>query len=216
MPHAVDKTLYLSENLGAKVTVRTAGTLMYSTGGGPFHTEPSQYISDSASDIVIAGNGPNELYGNAGNDKMYGKDGNDLLVGGYGRDTLYGGKGADYFVFDRAPSAKNVDRVMDFSHKQGDKIAFSYKYFKAIDLKFKYDAFGHIAEDRELNLPVGRLSQSAFRLGDKALLETDRMIYNKAKGALYYDKDGSGAAEAVKIAEFKAGTALSYSDFLFF
>jgi serralysin len=198
------------------MAVRTAGTLMYSYGGGPLQTEASQYISNGASDKIVAGNGPNELYGNGGNDTLYGKDGNDLLVGGAGRDTLYGGNRADYFVFDRAPGGKNVDRVMDFSRKQGDKIVLSYKYYKAIKLKFKYDPFGDVKEDTRLDTPVGWLSAAEFRIGPKALLETDRMIYNKAKGALYYDKDGIGATAPVKIADFKAGTTLAASDFMFF
>ncbi len=189
---------------------------MYSYGGEPLRTEAKKYISNGASDKVVAGDGPNELYGNGGNDKLYGKGGDDILIGGAGRDTLYGGKGADYFVFDRTPGGKNVDRVMDFSRKQGDKVVLAYKYYKAVNLKFKYDAFGDITEDYRLDVPVGRLSAAEFRLGPTALLETDRMIYNKAKGALYYDADGIGALAPVKIADFKAGTTLSASDFLFY
>jgi len=189
---------------------------MYSYGGGPLRTEPSRYISNAASDRVVAGEGPNQLYGNGGNDKLFGNGGDDVLVGGAGRDTLFGGKGADRFVFDRPASATNVDRVMDFSHKQGDRIALSHKHFSAVTLAYKYDSFGQPVEDRALGLKVGFLPASAFRQGDQALLETDRIVYNKATGALFYDVDGSGAAEAVKIADFKAGTALYASDFLFF
>jgi Ca2+-binding RTX toxin-like protein len=199
------------------MTVRTAGRVGY--GGHDLNSltfEPSQYISNGASDRVVAGNGPNELYGNGGNDTLVGGAGDDELFGGAGKDALLGGKGADYFVFTLAPRATNVDRVMDFSRTQHDKIVLSYKYFKAVNLVLKYDVFGHVEEDRRMGLPVGHLSKTEFRVGKAALLETDRIVYDKATGALTYDKDGSGAAAAVKIANFKAGTALSWSDFLFY
>lgn len=199
------------------MAVRTAGRVGY--GGRDLNSltfEPKQYISNSASDRVVAGNGPNQLFGNNGNDTLVAKDGDDELSGGNGRDTLFGGKDADYFIFDKAPSKTNIDRVMDFSRKQGDKLAFSYKYFKAVDLVLKNDVFGNPQEDNRLDLKVGYLSKKQFRIGEKAMLETDRIIYNKATGALYYDADGSGAGEAVKIADFKRGTTLTHTDFMFF
>jgi Ca2+-binding RTX toxin-like protein len=199
------------------MTVRTSGRIGY--GGRDLDSmlfEPWKYSSNGAGDRVVAGNGPNELYGNGGNDTLVGGAGDDELFGGAGKDTLLGGKGADYFVFTHAPSATNVDRVMDFSRTQHDKILLSYKYFKAVNLVLKYDATGHVEEDRRMDLPVGHLSRNEFRLGKAALLETDRILYDKATGALTYDKDGSGAAAAVKIANFKAGTTLAWSDILFY
>jgi Ca2+-binding RTX toxin-like protein len=110
----------------------------------------------------------------------------------------------------------NVDRVMDFSRKQGDKVVLSYKYFKAVNLVLKNGPFGGVEEDRRLDLPVGYLSKNEFRIGGTALLETDRIVYDKASGALYYDMDGSAAAAAIKIAAFKPGTTVSWSDFIFY
>ena len=45
---------------------------------------------------------------------------------------------------------------------------------------------------------------------------SDRLIYNTASGVLYYDADGTGAADAVQIATLKLAsqTAVSYHDFL--
>jgi Ca2+-binding RTX toxin-like protein len=198
------------------MTVRTAGQVAYNRPGQSFLAEPWKYISNGASDRVVAGNGPNELYGNGGNDTLVGGAGDDELFGGAGKDTLFGGKGADYFVFTHAPRATNVDRVMDFSRSQHDKVLLAYKHFKAVNLVLKYDAFGHVEEDRRMGLPVGHLSKTEFRVGKTALLETDRIVYDKAMGALLYDPDGSGAAAAVKIANFKAGTTLYWSDILFY
>ncbi|WP_264478220.1 calcium-binding protein [Microvirga rosea] len=194
------------------MSVRKSGTVGY--GGHDLNSltyEPARYVSNGASDRVIAGNGPNELYGNGGNDTLYGRGGDDLLVGGAGRDTLLGGKGADYFVFDRAPSATNVDRVLDFSRSQKDKVVLAYKYFQALDL-----SPAGIKMDMRLDLKVGHLTSAQLRLGETAQLETDRFIYNKTNGALSYDQDGTGVAEAVKVADFKPGTTLAASDFLFF
>jgi Ca2+-binding RTX toxin-like protein len=199
------------------MTVRKHGTVGY--GGHDLDSltyEPAQYISNAASDRIVAGNGPNELYGNNGNDTLLAKAGDDLLVGGAGIDSLYGGKGADYFVFDHAPTRTNIDHIKDFSAKQHDKIVLSYKYFKAVDLVIKQDASGHVEQDRRLDADIGHLSKEQFRIGGAALLDTDRILYNKATGALYYDADGSGAGAPVKIADLKHGTALSASDFLFF
>ncbi|MBF9233001.1 calcium-binding protein [Microvirga alba] len=199
------------------MAVRTAGTVGY--GGHDLDSltfEPKQYISNAASDRIIAGNGPNDLYGNNGNDTLYGKGGDDLLCGGAGRDVLYGGKGADYFLFDRAPGGNNIDRIMDFSHKQGDRILLAYKHFNAVDLVLKTDTFGRTEKDGRLNLPIGHLAEEQFRLGPTALSEKDRIIYDQTTGTLSYDRDGSGVEAAVTIATLKAGTALSWSDFLFF
>jgi serralysin len=202
------------------MAVRAYGLVQYSTSGGPYTgsgpylVDTAFYQSNSASDKIVAGDGPNKLWGNDGRDRLYGKKGNDVLVGGDGKDTLYGGEGADYFVFDRSPFKGNFDRVMDFSRKEHDKIALSWKVFKAIDVQYKNDEFGDPEYDSGIGSFFGHLRKSEFRVGSKAILETDRIVYNKAKGQLFYDKDGSGAAEAIKIAQFKPGTILAATDFL--
>lgn len=201
---------------GAAVAVRTAGKVGYGRNLETMVFEPKQYISNAGSDRVVAGNGPNELYGNGGNDTLVAKNGDDMLFGGAGRDTLFGGKGADYFVFNEAPLANNIDRVMDFSRGQGDKLAFSYKHFKAVNPVLKYDPFGAPAKDSRLDIPVATLSKNEFRVGPTALLETDRIVYDKPNGVLSFDVDGSGAEAAVKIAVLKAGTTVSWSDILFY
>jgi Ca2+-binding RTX toxin-like protein len=41
---------------------------------------------------------------------------------------------------------------------------------------------------------------------------TDRILYNKTTGALYYDADGTGATAAVQIAQLTAGATLTTAD----
>ena len=65
-----------------------------------------------------------DIIGGAGNDTLTGGAGNDTLYGGTGNDTLTGGLGADTFVFG-AEGAANLDKILDFSNAQGDKIDIS-------------------------------------------------------------------------------------------
>jgi Ca2+-binding RTX toxin-like protein len=79
------------------------------------------------SDIdIISGLASNDtLSGLANNDKLYGGTGKDTLTGGTGRDYLTGGSSADRFDFNsikETVKGSNRDRIVDFSHGQGDKI----------------------------------------------------------------------------------------------
>jgi hypothetical protein len=46
------------------------------------------------------------------------------------------------------------------------------------------------------------MASKYFYKGSKAHDRDDRIIYDQKKGVLYYDKDGTGASAAVKIATF--------------
>ncbi|MET0531446.1 MAG: calcium-binding protein, partial [Microvirga sp.] len=49
-------------------------------------------------------------------------------------------------------------------------------------------------------LKPAQLSKAAFWIGNKAHDANDRIIYNKQKGILLYDEDGTGAKAAIQIA----------------
>ncbi len=106
---------------------------------------------------ILYGNGAaNVLSGGAGTDTLFGRGGDDVLIGGAGADTMTGGAGADTFRFASGEfgglTVTNCDRILDFSHAQGDRIDLS-----AIDANtangagddpFSFigsDSFGHIA-----------------------------------------------------------------------
>ncbi|MBB4041579.1 Ca2+-binding RTX toxin-like protein [Microvirga flocculans] len=121
------------------------------------------------------------LNGGYGNDRLKGHTGNDTLSGGPGNDTLVSGEGYDRFVFD-APlnSRTNVDTLEDFN-PWADQIRLDSSIFSRLGKK-------------------GLLSADKFWIGSKAHEQSDRIIYDKAKGALYYDPDGTGSVQQVKFA----------------
>ena len=101
-------------------------------------------------------------------------------------------------MFDAKLGRTNVDVVRDFMAKD-DTFWLDNAVMKKLGkgtpakpVKLKADAFhaGKTAEDRE-----------------------DRIIYDKAKGALYYDADGSGAAAQMQFATLIKKDKLTYSDF---
>ena len=63
-------------------------------------------------------------------------------------------------------------------------------------------------------LSNGTLAAAAFRVGTTAIDASDRIIYNDDTGALFFDRDGTGAAAKVQFAEVDAGLAMSNQEFL--
>jgi Ca2+-binding RTX toxin-like protein len=124
------------------------------------------------------------LIGNSGANYLDGKGGMDVLVGGLGADTL---------AFTSALGAGNVDAIEGFQSGI-DKIALSNTVFGAI--------------------APGALAGGAFATGSAAQDGDDRIIYNSATGALYYDADGTGAGAQLHFATLNPGTALNASDFI--
>ena len=61
---------------------------------------------------------------------------------------------------------------------------------------------------------TGTLAESAFYAGAAAHDASDRIIYNKATGALSYDADGKGGTAAVQFATLGSGLALTHADFM--
>ncbi|WP_210484611.1 cadherin domain-containing protein [Microvirga antarctica] len=152
-------------------------------------------VGTSAVDRLTGDSLDDSLTGLAGNDVLSGLAGNDKLSGGLGRDVLSGGAGRDMFVFDTKPNARtNLDRVVDFSVPD-DTIALAKSVFKGLAKK-------------------GGLSKAAFWSGPAAHDDSDRIIYNKKTGALFYDHDGKGHDAAVQIATLSKGLKMAAGDFL--
>jgi Ca2+-binding RTX toxin-like protein len=179
-------------------------------------------------DTLTGDGGGNTLYGWGGNDLLLGEGdaytyGNDYIEGGDGADTISGGGGHDWllgnagrdvFRFDVSPlktrldngtGIAGVDTLADFSVAE-DKIALETSAFGFAPVT--YDAWGS---------PVnGALAASAFRLGTSATTATQRIVYDQASGAIYFDADGLGGKAQVQFAKVAAGTALTAAHFQLF
>jgi Ca2+-binding RTX toxin-like protein len=160
-------------------------------------------------DLLLGGRGNDTLFGREGNDRLYGGHGHDTLAGGQGDDVLFGGHGPDRltggagkdaFVFNTKPNGSlNADRITDFNVKD-DAIWLENAVYKGI---------GKIGSLSDPHL----IKKGAFWSGDKAHDASDRIIFDKKSGALYYDSDGTGAAEQVKIAQLSHNLKITYKDF---
>ncbi|WP_230532830.1 calcium-binding protein [Microvirga roseola] len=208
---------YYVDNAGDRVVEASSGGTadrIYTTVDYKLPSHVERLYASGAFSIDLTGNtrdnrlygnsGSNELYASSGKDKVYGNSGNDKLWGGKGNDYLKGGSGRDTFVFDtklysaKTNKKKNLDKVADFSSKY-DTLWLDNKYFKKI---------GSGSERKPK-----KLKEKYFELGTEADDRNDHLIYDKKKGKLYYDADGSGSKDAVQFAQFKKGTILKYSDF---
>jgi Ca2+-binding RTX toxin-like protein len=145
--------------------------------------------------LVVGNDGTNTIRGGGGDDRLFGHGGNDRLAGGAGVDSLFGGTGRDAFVFNTVPDAgSNVDRIGDFSVRD-DTIQLENAVLTALGRK------------------TGGLKTSAFHVGGAAHDSSDRVIYNKNTGALYYDPDGTGSSAQIQLAQLKSGLAMRYEHF---
>jgi Ca2+-binding RTX toxin-like protein len=131
--------------------------------------------------------------GNDAANNLSGGSGNDLLYGYGGKDKLTGGSGADIFVFASSLTSSSTDTIRDYS-VAADTIRLENAYFQALTR-------------------TGTLASSAFHTGSAAHDSSDRIVYNKSAGALYYDADGTGVAAPVKFAQLAAGLGLTHADF---
>jgi Ca2+-binding RTX toxin-like protein len=153
--------------------------------------------SDGAN-TIDGGDGPDLLYGEGGNDILLGGNGIDLLFGQGGNDTMTGGAGADRFRFDTSLATAGIDTITDFA-PGSDSISLNLSAFAALTAG-----------------PGGSLPASAFVTGTAALDADDRIIYNSATGALFYDADGNGAGAASQFATLTGAPALTASDIVVF
>ncbi|QRM54102.1 calcium-binding protein [Sinorhizobium sp. BG8] len=192
---ASDGELYDTQTLKISVT-NVAGLTINGTSG-------ADTLSGGGEEDVISGKaGADTLNGGVGNDVLAGGDGKDTLKGGQGNDILYGGlhsdlftggSGNDVFVFNTKIGSANVDRISDFS-VANDTIWLDD------------DVFTRIGK-------VGDLASSAFWIGKKAHDASDRIIYDKSSGKLWYDADGTGSAAAKQVALIGKNLALTANDF---
>lgn len=164
----------------------------------------NRLFGEAGNDTLVGAQSPfcvNYLDGGVGNDTLtggfngagdtlLGGAGNDEITGLFGDDMLTGGTGADRFIFNGNDS---VDTITDFSVVD-DTIVVSAASF------------------RSGLTPGAAITSAQFAIGAAAAKTSDRFIYNKATGALYFDTDGTGATEQVQLAGLPTGLAMTNAD----
>ena len=152
-------------------------------------------------DTLVAGTGQTMLLGEGGNDHLAGDWSNDTLDGGAGDDTLVGGSmfdrltggaGADAFVYD--------SRGVDDDGFTNPSFDFIFDFASGVDrvvLDAQAAGMSQLGTSGTLGAADPRFHAAAgATAGHDA---DDRLVYNTSTGELYYDPDGSGAAEATVI-----------------
>lgn len=147
-------------------------------------------------EIVIGTNGADTLIGSGSAETLFGGRGDDRLQGAAGADRLSGNVGNDTFVLN---SQIGIDQVQDFRNNSGDNDRF----------EIVRAAFG-------INAPAGAITAGNFVKGTapKATDKNDFIFYDTDDRLLFIDRDGTGAAAAVKVAELGTGTSLNFDDFI--
>jgi serralysin len=161
----------------------------------------AQIVDPRQKAISLNGTSFNDQYiGTRFNDRLKGAAGDDRLEGAGGKDTLTGNAGKDVFVFDTTLNKRtNLDKIVDFKVRD-DSIWLDNAIFT------KLSTSGSDARPAQLK-------QGYFTTGDKAKDRDDYIVYDKAKGVLYYDADGSGAGKQVEIATLTKNLPMIYRDF---
>jgi Ca2+-binding RTX toxin-like protein len=143
----------------------------------------------------------NLINGFGGHDRIEALAGQDTLVGGAGKDLLNGGgPGDDFFRFDK-PS-DGGDRIQDFSSLDlgdNDTILISRAGFQS-------------------GLALGVLGIGRFKSGgnNQAGDGNDRFIFRTGDETLWFDRDGTGGAAPVLIADLQNGATMTYQDIIVF
>jgi Ca2+-binding RTX toxin-like protein len=154
------------------------------------------YLGDSGRNTLVGDSGGNNLKGLGGNDTINGGGGADYLYGGNGNDVLTGGSGKDHFVFDVKPNrTSNNDKITDF---------------RVVDDTIRLDnaVFTKVGGN-------GALKSGAFyaNMTGKAHDSSDRIIYEKDTGKLFFDADGTGKVAGVHFATLTNKAAVTVKDF---
>ena len=190
-----------AEHLSLALNLTTGGTSGQAAGDQFVSIE--NVLGSNGNDTITGNSGANELRGMGNRDLLSGLDGRDTLNGGTYSDTLAGGRYSDVltggsdaedaFVFAGPGTLASFDTITDF------QVNFDEIWLSA-------------ATFRKLGAP-GALAAERFALGT-ATEADDRIIYDAATGALFYDADGKRVGLAVQFAQLATGLALTELDFV--
>jgi Ca2+-binding RTX toxin-like protein len=164
-----------------------------------FLQTPTRFVGSDLTDYLFGASAGTKLVGRDGGDYLIAQAGDLTLKGGKGNDLLVayegsclykGGQGEDVFVF-VDPSLPN--KIQGFSP---DNDLFMLDPFT-----FEGVPFGFLADDQ-------------FKIGKHASTAEQIIIFQKGKGKVFYDQDGSGDTyQAVQFAKVDKGLDLSAQHF---
>lgn len=193
--------------------------------------EGADLISGFGGDDILSGwNDADTISGGAGNDIVNGDEGDDRLGGGGGRDTLYGGAGAD-----RLLGGKDNDALLGGAGNdtliggtgadllRGDADADTFRFDTALEGAAAEDTIADFVTGTDrlvilqdiLNAAPSAGQMTAGDLSFGALNGTNAQflyLVSSSIGLLYWDPDGTGAAESALITKFLDAPALAGTD----
>jgi Ca2+-binding RTX toxin-like protein len=196
---------YLVDNSGDKISDSAGHDFVEASASYTLPSGVEDLYGRGLKDITLKGNSAsNWIAGNNGDNSINGMGGDDRLSGGIGDDTLTGGSGNDRFYFNEQAEFNGHDTITDFTHGH-DKVWLSLTWFDIPNSQM------HVSET---------LGKSAFwsNTTGKAHDASDRIIYNKNTGHLYYDEDGNKSDHGrILLATFEDAKhhhpELQYTDF---
>ncbi|MBD1849136.1 hypothetical protein H6F87_03800 [Cyanobacteria bacterium FACHB-502] len=181
-------------------------------------------------DYLNGGSGNDALFGGAGADLLFGGDGIDYLSAGKKGTTsmhpqwLEGGAGGDRFDFytdawvlskpgsdvDLTDGSRVLEQIfiLDFNAAEGDRIGI-------------YVGTSYSSDFESAELPINApINAEQFHFGTEAADESDRFIFSSgafySSGALYFDRDGTGASPKVFLAFIDNTSNLTHQDIVTF
>lgn len=197
----------LSGGLGNDTYVIDAGDTITDTGGSADLVQAtgrdvalSSLAGGQIEKAELLGTSNNYVAGNGLSNSLKGNAGDNSISGSLGIDYLFGGAGKDAFVFNTALNATtNRDTIYDFS---------------PIDDTIKLE--NSVAGTFTLLSLAGPLNASLFKANATGIANEadDRIVYNTATGALYYDTNGNAAGGTTQFATLYNKPVLTAADFL--
>jgi hypothetical protein len=209
-----DKLTFSSPNLPSGLFINPVTGTIYGKVGFTFADTASRTITIKAADstsfattelTLNAVNVP-ALMGTSSHDTLIAGAGPDRIWGKGGNDTLTGGAGSDQFNFDTSPVGGQYARIQDFVSGE-DKIRLSTKIFTSL---------GNVSNGNAVQLSSQLLEKGTAP--NSSWDSSTRLYFDTTSSFLYYDSDGSAASsgQIQLIAQLVSITSLLAADVIIY
>jgi Ca2+-binding RTX toxin-like protein len=191
------ENLYLQDSVGGasdKLAIPLSGSGTSGAIAGTSSADTITLAGQSYTNSTIWGQqGDDTLTGGSGGDSIYGGAGADTIRGNDGQDHAYGGDGADIIIFtdESQYGANSAANKHDFVHgftTGSDKLQFSAANFAGIT---ENQAITKGTDRADVNTLIVTDAQGWLGVAPAAVNTTQRWLYNKTTGSLFFDQDGS-------------------------